>query len=261
MSLNALFEALKSSEHIEIPAGWAQGRAGFGGLVGAILVARVNALVGEGRVLRSATVSFVGPVAVGAATVTAEILRQGKSVIQVESRIVQNGEVMAVMLASFGVARASYLQVPAATAPVFSAPDDSPALPYFPGVSPSFMQHFDVRWAHGDFPFTGSALPELGGWMRAKESRGAFDVMDLFLLSDAWPPALLPMVKGIAPGSSMCWTLEPVYLPENKTSGDWWQYQSKTDYAADGYGNTQARVWDDQGRLVAISRQTVVVFA
>jgi acyl-CoA thioesterase len=261
MSLSQLFSALGSQENIEIPTGWTQGRANFGGLVGAILYARIDALIEEKRELRSATVSFVGPVAAGPVTVKAELLRHGKYVTQAEARIIQNGEVMAVMLASFGAARESYLQVAADAAPVFKAPEECLSLPNMPGLTPEFVQNFDVHWGHGDFPFTGSTLPELGGWVRLKEDRGAFDVMDLFLLVDAWPPALLPMVKGVAPGSSMCWTLEPVYLPENKTSHNWWQYQSKTDYAVDGYGNTQARIWDDEGRLVALSRQTVVVFA
>ena len=59
----------------------------------------------------------------------------------------------------------------------------------------------------------------------------------------------------------MCWTLEPIFLPEDKTAGHWWQYLATTDYAHDGYGHCAAQVWDDEGRLVAISRQTVVVFA
>jgi acyl-CoA thioesterase len=59
----------------------------------------------------------------------------------------------------------------------------------------------------------------------------------------------------------MTWTLEPVHLPAHKTAASWWQYLATTDYAHDGYGNCAARIWDDEGNLVAISRQTVVVFA
>lgn len=261
MSLDALFAALRTGESVDIPPGWTQGRANYGGLVGALMYARTEAVLGEARWLRSATVSFVGPVATGPATVTAEILRAGKSVVQTEARILQNGEVVAVLLSSFGAARESYIRVEAEAAPVFKAPDECQALPYIPGVTPEFTQNIDFRWGHGDIPFSGSALPELGGWMRLKEARRDIDFMDLFMLVDAWPPALLPMVKGPAPGSSMTWTLEPLYLPAGKTSHNWWQYQAKTEYAADGYGNCAARIWDDEGRLVAISRQTVVVFA
>ena len=72
-----LDELLKSAalhDDVVIPAGWAQGRACYGGLVAALLCARLRHVVGEERVLRSATVSFVGPVAVGAARLVVEVL-------------------------------------------------------------------------------------------------------------------------------------------------------------------------------------------
>jgi acyl-CoA thioesterase len=261
MGPGPLFDSLRHTDTVEIPPGWTQGRANYGGLVAALMYARMAALQGEPRVLRSATVSFVGPVATGAVTVHAEVLREGKSVIQMEARLLQDGAVVAAMLASFGAPRTSALAVDAAPAPAFAAPDASRALPYLPGITPEFTQHFDFRWAHGDLPFTGSPLAELGGWMRMKRAGAGFDYTDLFLLGDAWPPALLPMVQGPAPGSSLTWTLEPLQLPAGKTAGHWWQYLATTEYARDGYGHCAAQIWDDEGRLVAISRQTVVVFA
>lgn len=261
MGLAPLFDSLRHTETIEIPAGWTQGRATYGGLVAALLHARMAAVLGEPRVLRTAALSFVGPVAPGVATVTARVLRQGKSVVQMEAHLLQGGEVMAAMLSSFGTPRDSALAVEAPPPPAFPRPEDSPVLPYMAGVTPEFTQHFDFRWAHGDFPFTGSALPELGGWMRLREAGAAFDYTDLFVLGDAWPPAVLPIVRGVAPGSSMSWTLEPIQLPPGKTGGHWWQYHARTEYFHDGYGHCAAQIWDDEGRLVAISRQTVVVFA
>ncbi|MCD6061566.1 MAG: tesB-like acyl-CoA thioesterase [Moraxellaceae bacterium] len=261
MTLVPLFDSLRHSDTLTMPAGWTQGRANYGGLVGALLYARMEKLLGAPRVLRSATVSFVGPVATGLVTLTAEVLREGKSVVQVEARMLQDGGVVAAMLASFGAARTSVLAVNSVPAPEFTPPDESLAMPYVAGITPDFIQHFDLRWAHGDLPFTHSPLAELGGWMRMKAARGALDYADLFLLIDAWPPALLPIVNGPAPGSSMTWTLEPLQLPPGKTAASWWQYLAKTDYAHEGYGHCGAQIWDDEGRLVAISRQTVVVFA
>lgn len=261
MALGSVFDSLRQSDTVVIPEGWTQGRANYGGLVGALLYARMQKLLGMPRVLRSATVSFVGPVATGPVTLTAELLREGKSVLHLEARLLQDGQVLAAMLASFGAPRMSALAVPAAPAPEFSAPAESLVMPYVAGLTPDFLQHFDLRWAHGDMPFMNSPLAELGGWMRMKQARGSLDYADLFLLIDAWPPAILPMVNGVAPGSSMTWTLEPVQLPAGRTAADWWQYLATTDYAQDGYGHCAARVWDEAGNLVAISRQTVVVFA
>lgn len=256
-----LFDALRQGDAITIPAGWTQGRANYGGLVAALLYARMAGVLGAPRTLRSASVSFVGPVATGPATVTARILREGKSVVQMEAQLLQEGQVQAAMIASFGEPRDSALAVSAPPAPDMPRPEQLPALPYLPGITPEFTQHFDFRWGHGGFPFSGADLPEMGGWMRLKDPREAFDYADLFLLIDAWPPAVLPLLKGPAPGSSLCWTLEPIQVPAGKTAGSWWQYLAQTDFFHDGYGHCNARVWDDEGRLVAISRQTVVVFA
>lgn len=261
MTPGLLFDALRHDDDITIPAGWTQGRANYGGLVAALLYARMAGVLGGPRALRSATVSFIGPVATGPATVTARVLREGKSVVQMEAHLLQDGQVMAAMLASFGTARESALAVDEAPAPVFPAPDACVAWPQIPGVTPEFAQHFDFRQAVGGAPFTGADKGEMGGWMRLRDAREGLDYADLFLIIDAWPPAVLPMVRGLAAGSTLCWTLEPVQLPAGKSGGHWWQYLATTDYFHDGYGHCGARIWDDEGRLVAISRQTVVVFA
>lgn len=261
MSLTDLFNTLQSQETVQVPSGWTQGRANYGGLVAAMMYAHTAALLDNERVLRSATVSFVAPVATGEVTVTAEILRRGKSVIQTQCHMRQNGEVVAVLLCSFGAPRESAIHVDSPPAPIFKAPEDGIQLPFIHGITPDFVQNIDFRWTYGDLPFSGSTLPEMGGWMRLKEDRGDLDILDLFLLVDAWPPTVLPMTTGPAPGSSLTWTLEPISLPKGKTATDWWQYLATTDYAADGYSNTKAHIWDDEGRLVALSRQVVVVFA
>ena len=96
--------------------GWGQGRTTLGGLVGGLLVARAEALCADpARRLRSASVAFVGPVAPGAATLDGIVLRAGSwTTTHVEVTIAQDGEVRAVMIASFGEDRASGIAVDAA---------------------------------------------------------------------------------------------------------------------------------------------------
>ncbi|WP_261373639.1 thioesterase family protein, partial [Siminovitchia fortis] len=52
--------------------------------------------------LLSTSVTFVGPVQESRARITAEVLREGKSVTTVEVRLWQNDEVQSILLASFG---------------------------------------------------------------------------------------------------------------------------------------------------------------
>lgn len=68
------------------------------------------------------------------------------------------------------------------------------------------------------------------------------------------------MLKQPAPASSLTWTLEFVEPLPQQSGGDWWQYLAEVEQAADGYGVTQARLWDASGKLVALTRQTVTVF-
>ncbi|MDP2227006.1 MAG: thioesterase family protein [Moraxellaceae bacterium] len=259
--LDELLQHATTADSVVIPEGWGQGRATYGGLVAALLCQRLLGAVGEGRVLRSATVSFVGPVATGPAELSVEIFRSGKSVTQAEARLRQNGEVLAVLLASFGATRASGIVVAPAAAPALKPVEEAQAFPYIPGVVPDFIRHIDMRLAAGGMPFTGAEQPDFAGWMRYREAPAKFSLVHLFGLIDCWPPSVLPMLKTLAPASSLCWTLEFLQFPETATGESWWQYAVQTDASAEGYVHTEAKIHDDSGRLVAISRQTITVFA
>ena len=96
---------------------WGQGRAIYGGLIGAALYKTMRGQVPTDRQLRAMTVAFIGPVAPEPATVTATVLRQGKSVTQVEARLMQHDQILATANASFGASRQSSIVVPGAPRP------------------------------------------------------------------------------------------------------------------------------------------------
>jgi len=264
-ALHTFLNDCQRQSEIEIPATWGQGRATYGGLVAAMLISHLIGQLGTQLVLRSATVSFIAPALAGAATLTAEVFRQGKSATQAEARLMQDGQVVAVLLASFGQPRESGIQVePIHVAPEFKvvAPLDVPQMPYIAGMMPEFFQHIDIRWAKGKPPFSGATRPDFAGWMRYQDqSLPEFGLAHLFGLLDAWPPAVLPMFKTPAPASSLCWTLEFIHQPAGYTAADFWRYAVRTDSADEGYAHTEAYVWDQAGRLMVISRQTISIFA
>src|SRR3546814_13020213 len=68
--------------------------------------------------LRSFSLSFVGPMAPGPLALEATVLRSGKSVTQVQISGSQDGQVVAVMLASLGRGRQSVLEVVAPPAQI-----------------------------------------------------------------------------------------------------------------------------------------------
>lgn len=248
--------ATVQDDAVMIPDGWGQGRACFGGLVGAILYRRLRQAVPD-RPVRNVMVSFVGPVAPGPATLSAEVLRSGKSVTQAMCRLEQDGATQAVMLVSFGLPRESEVSVVPPPAPAMKAPADTFPMPRVKGLVPDFTLNFDVHWAHGDVPYSRSQRGEIGGWIRFHTPRAQQDEEGVLALIDAWPPAVMPMYSRPGPSSSLTWSVE---FRKPVVDSEWWQYQATTDAAADGYCNIEARFWDGEGDLVAISRQVVTIF-
>ena len=110
----------------------------------------------------------------------------------------------------------------------------------------------------------------MGGWWRYKDFDGAHDDTDdgsaailseahYVTLLDAWPPAILPLIKKPAPASSMTWFaqfVQPLPLFQN----NWMLYRAEIAHAANGYGQTQAHIWNASGELLMVSSQTVAVF-
>ncbi|MBU1619241.1 MAG: thioesterase family protein [Gammaproteobacteria bacterium] len=248
---------------IEVPEQWGQGRAVFGGMASALALAHLVTELPAQIPLRSVSVSFVAPLNAGPATVSRRILRQGKSVIQTMVEITQQGQVALVLLASFGVERPSAYKIASETAPAFA--EKALVMPK-QGPVPEFTRHFDYQIKRGVMPFSGGSSTELGGLIRFAEGHGtSAGVLELLALVDAWPPVSLTLLNQPAPASSLTWTIEfiqPHQGAETKAlTTDWWSYLASIEHGADGYHHIEARLWQPDGQLAAISRQTVTVFA
>lgn len=261
MKFDSIMEAAGQAE-MKVPEGWGQGRATFGGLVAAILIRHMQVKLGEDMApLRSFSLSFVGPMAPGPLALEATVLRSGKSVTQVQVSGSQDGQVVAVMLASLGRARQSALEVTTPPAPHWRPAQECLRVPYVEGISPAFLKYFELRYHGGNVPLSGSDHPDFEGYMRFQEPVLTQDCATLACLVDTWPPSVIPMLSKPAPMSSLTWSMDFLLDPGQLPRVDFWQYDVVTDAFADGYGQNRSRIWDDNGRLVAVSRQTIVVFA
>ncbi|MBG6566306.1 acyl-CoA thioesterase II [Pseudomonas aeruginosa] len=264
MNFSELIQAVRRDpSSVVVPASWGQGRATFGGLVVALAYEAMLAVVEAGRPLRSIGVSFVGPLAPEQpASFSARLLREGKAVSQVQVEVRQGEQVVTLVQASFGVARASAVAVEALPAAGMKGPEESQELPYIRNVTPEFTRYIAMRWAVGGLPFSSNKSRQMGGWMRFRdEPEGEpMEVSHLLALLDSWPPALLPHLGTPAMASSLPWTAE--FLPPlpQQGSGDWCRYLAEIEEARDGYGHVAARMWSADGQLLAISRQMVTVF-
>ncbi|MNG77712.1 Acyl-CoA thioesterase 2 [compost metagenome] len=264
MNFTQLLEAARQhAEPVSIPASWAQGRAAFGGLMAAMVYEAMRLKLSDDRPVRSLAISFVAPAAPDVPThFEVEVLREGKAVSTLLGRAVQNGQVVTLVQGNFGAGRPSAVQVPAQPAFAMKPVEQAPELPYIKGVTPEFMRHVALRWAVGGLPFSGNSSRQMGGWVRLRDVADE-QVSEALLLAlvDAWPPSLLPYLKQPAAGSTLTWTIEFMQPTPRLSTQDWCRYCVETEYARDGYGHAAAALWTADGELLALSRQTVTVFA
>lgn len=243
-----------------VPEDWGQGRSSLGGLIAALAVRALRPGLVE-RPLRSLLVSFVGPVSPGEVEIATSTVRQGGSMSQLEARLSQDGSVRCVTLAAAGARRGSQIVVPPLPRPDAPPPEDCGELPYVEGVYPAFTQHFAYRWTHGATPFSGRPGHEIAGWCRFRDAPEPPSAEHVLTLLDAWPAPVLGQLSSPAPASSVTWGVDLVALDREAACEEWWFYRSVADAAGDGYVQARAALWDPRGRLVALGRQTIAVFA
>lgn len=247
---------------ISVPNDWMQGRTVYGGLVAAMTLTSMRGLVPGERKIRSLVFSFVGPLTSDPFRIDSRILRSGKSVTTIESKVIQNDAVCTAAIGSFGGDRNSQVRVDPASRMEMPAPEQSLELPYIDGLTPAFTRHFDYRWAIGELPFTGKGGDELGGWINFRETTDCLTEEWLIALADAWPTPVLSMLKEPAAASTLTWALQFIHLDRLTCSpNDWWAYHCHVETAERGYAHERGTVWDPEGRLAVYSHQTTTVFA
>ena len=244
-----------------IPNDWSQGRTSYGGVSAALLYAAIREQVADERVMRSFTCNFVGPLNVDMPFhIEVDIMREGKNASQVMAKAIQNGQISLMCQVCFGIARTSKIQVESRDEHGMTLPKKAKFIPQIPKLTPKFLRHFDLALQDGGIPFSGSKKSHIHGWMRYKKAPQQVSDAHLIGLIDAWPPTLLQMLRWPAPASTMSWNVEFIHPHQKFEPTDWFAYQASARQAADGYGHTEANIWDQQGELVAISRQTVAIF-
>jgi len=261
MDFTNLLNQVKQKQPITISDVWAQGRTVFGGVSTAMLYAAMRTEVESKRVLRSMNTSFVGPLKVGIPVILeVEVLRVGRSVTQVVARAIQEKQVAIVSQASFGMDRESRITVEANITHQLVEPEKGFFIKYQEGVTPPFLKHFDLSLCLGEAPFSNSSGHDLAGWMRFANTVEETTDAHLIAAIDVWPATILQMFDEVAPASSLSWNLEFIHPHSPMKADSWFAYEASTRQAAAGYAHTEANIWNQDGELIAISRQAVVAY-
>ncbi len=238
---------------------WGQGRTVFGGMQGAMAVKAMRCAMGNDTPLRSLQAVFVGPVHFGEVTVTARTLRQGKSATQVHAELCTGDRVRLIATGIFGTERESEVNKLPTAPPCPRNLKDAVALPYTEGLMPTFLQHFETRVSQGIRPYSGAKDPRSITFTRHIDP-APLSEFHLVAMGDVAAPVALASLTKPAPASSMSWQLELVRQPRDLSGNQWFRVDSKAMASGHGYSWQNTNYYDEQGKLVMLSRQCMAIF-
>lgn len=265
MHFEQLLHEANTENELSINGSWGQGRTLFGGLTAALAYEKISNKVDSNRPLRSLSVNFSGQALADVPFIISEqLLSDGKSISQINGQVIQNDRIVTQVCACFGIERASTIEIPS---PKESLPEigNNQRLNYIKGLTPEFVQHFEFEYCKGQFPFSNSPFNELAGWVRFKDDDTPLTEARLIALIDAWPPTILQKLKSLAPCATVSWNLEllqPISSLDQSTSNNkWLYYDAVIKQAHHGYAHTEAKIYAQDGTLLALSRQLIAVYA
>jgi acyl-CoA thioesterase len=255
---------------VSIPRTWSNGRTVFGGLQVALSVRAMRGALdaglgtGAGNAsslpLRSLQTTFVTPVSAGTPLVLrAEFLRSGRSASHARCDLLQDGKVACTTTAIFGAARPSRIVLDIPRPQPDADPETLRDVPYIPGITPEFLQHLQLRWAVGRWPYSGHDDPHSMIFARLRDTDcGPEDA--LLALADSIPTPALSMLDTPAPATSMNWMLELIGDPGLLEREQWALIGTDVRAGADGYLSQTSVLWGPGGHAFSVSHQSVAIF-
>lgn len=258
-------QCVSSNTSMVVPKQWSQGNTVFGGLTAALLFHVTSPLATLGRPLYSVKTNFISSLLIDQPfTFEIELLHENSKHSKVTGRIVQNDEVVVVQHSCFG-------QEVATNSLLLDHPQQTPPLPSVEKLSKfnnpvidsttnnvlSYAQQVDFAIAKTPRPNTTQDISHNHGWMKLKISPKRTTGAHLICLIDAWPKDSCPKTNTQHSGAIMMWNLEFPAANHEDLGTQWFAYQSDIRKTAGGYAHVEANIWNEDNRLVAISRQSV----
>ena len=240
---------------IDLPQDWAQGRTAFGGIVCAFLYETAKQQFPDLAPLRTAQINFVGP-ASGTLTMRHEIVRAGKNMTTVESKLYGEKGLATQALFVFGRA------LPAETNqayPIREVPEITDTMTEVPPHGPSFLMHIDRRTVKSAPFLSGTHHPEFLLWLRSVDKTAHSKFATLLMIGDAPPPAALAATTTLSAISSINWTFN-MLQDDPKTEDGWWLMESITKHIQHGYSSQHMTIWNKAGERVMDAIQHIAVF-
>jgi len=249
----------ESTWRAEVQADWDIFGISNGGYLMAIAARAMSAAAG-GRAPVSLTSHFTRPVSAGPVEISTETIKVGRSFSTIRAGLTSETGSLS-LLGSFAEpgrleAETAYM---AGKPPEIPPPEDCVrAVPAVGGpLPPPLMAQVDERLHPEDamvLKGQPTGVARVRGWFRLLDDE-PFDPFALLLVADAFPPAIfnLDMPMGWTP------TLEMTTHVRARPSTEWLRCQFSTRFVTGGFLEEDGEIWDESGRLVAISRQLALV--
>ena len=207
------------------------------------------------------TAHFLAPPELGPVEVVTELVRTGGRSSTVQARLVQDGRDRVRLIGAFGD-----LAAPEGPTDVRLTPPPWPDVERLPdaplegpGVTAPEIFHrlrhrmplAHLGWAVGRPADTGV----VGGWCRWPDA-DRIDTLGLLFVADAYPPAVFDLA-----GAPVSWapTIELTVQVRARPAPGWLATRFTTRALTAGTFEEDGDLWDAEGRLVALSRQTALL--
>lgn len=236
---------------------WMQGRTAYGGISAALALDAALKNHPGNAPLRTAQISFVGPVG-GECQVATRLLRQSKSSRFVAVDLMSDLGYGTGATFSFMKGRPSHIDHRIIAAPDVPQPDALAPIPDHP-VRPAFTRHFEMRPIRG--PSFGHGLDEghILTWVRWTKAPLCDPHIAMLALADALPPAAITLFTQFGPVSSSTWIQH--FLTDHPRSDDgWWLMETRTRHVAGGFSAQSTYIWNSAGELVSLGGQGVALY-
>ncbi|MEM8697058.1 MAG: thioesterase family protein [Pseudomonadota bacterium] len=248
------FESTNDGHTVAIPSTWMQGRTAYGGLSAALGLHAAQRSEEDLPPLRSAQISFIGPLA-GEVMISTKLLRRGRTAAFIQSDIHS--------VKGLGL-RAIYVFMQALESEVDYAHHDAPDIG--PPPSDDDLHSGPSEFFTGNFQYAEKRRPDAEGtprftrWMRLKERDGLDPMIELMAMGDSLPPAAVALQSKGAPVSSINWFAN-VLEPEPVTQDGWWIVRTESDLARHGNSSQENGLWASDGTAVLSGMQSVALFS
>ena len=261
MNFDEIRALVAKQQELTLPSSWAQGRTVFGGVSAGLLCDTVSRGVDSNRRLRYLKVGYLRPLETDKPfRIEMEELSTGRTVVVRSAQIIQDDSVRVSVQANFVTQLQSKVEIETFQPPSLKPPDAPGTLRMGGPGFPTFTKNFEFYTTTEGLPFHGHEVSELGGWMRFKEAPAAITKSHLVCLIDVWPPAPVPYYDRPVPMSTINWGIHFAEPLDGIRVDDFLGYLARVNFFKDGYGSSSAHIWAPDGRLLAKSYQTFVIY-